>query len=241
MGGIILSRSDTMIDVHTHIMPNVDDGAKSLEESLKLLNGLSQTGVTHVFLTPHVAKKRGYFETKETFTDHFNALCDAAKAIPIKLLLGSEVDESDDLIDVLSTAHTMNESNFVLIDFGMRKCDIEDVVYECQIKGYKVIVAHPERYFYTSMDVLRRLKKQGAYFQVSAPHLIKLGHKDAQKKAKQLLNENLIDFIGSDIHRDGIVMNAMEKAYKVIEKKKGQAVADALCYLNAKKYLVDKT
>jgi tyrosine-protein phosphatase YwqE len=131
----------------------------------------------------------------------------------------------------------MNHSSFVLIDFGMRKVDIEEILYELKIKGYKVIIAHPERYFYTSYEDLVRLKKQGAYFQVSAPHLIKEGSKEAQKKALRLLKEDLIDFIGSDSHGLSTV-DAMEKAYKMVAKKKDEATAKKLFYDNAYKYLI---
>lgn len=226
-----------MIDIHTHLLPGLDDGATDLEESLTMLKNMAASGITDLFLTSHVAPRRGFLNDKETLKNAYLAFKEHAKDIPVNLYLGSEVDQEKDLDLLLEASPTMNETDFVMIDFGMRKVDIEEIVYELKIKGYKIIIAHPERYFYTSYEDLVRLKKQGVYFQVSAPHLVKEGSKDAQKKALRLLKEDLIDFIGSDTHHTGNE-DVMARAYKLVQKKKDEATARKLFYENAKKHLI---
>ncbi len=227
-----------MIDIHTHVLPGLDDGAKDLEESLAMLKGFALNGVTDVFLTSHVAPRRGYLNDKLILQKAFDHLKEAAKDIPINLYLGSEIDQDKALESIIEMSPLMHDSSFVLIDFGMRKVDIEDIVYELKIKGYKVIIAHPERYFYTTYLDLVRLKKQGVYFQVSAPHLVKQGSKEAQKIAHRLLKDDLIDFIASDAH-NAFNVDVMAKAKKVVIKKKDDITAHKLFYENAKKLLID--
>ncbi len=229
-----------MIDIHTHILYGVDDGSKSLEESLAMLKGMEESGVKVVFLTPHVARKRGYYDIP-IFKERFNEIKKAAQSqgLKIKLCLGSEVDESDNLFEDLDQAPNMNGTNVYMVDFGMRKTNIEEIVYESLVKGIPIIVAHPERYFYVDFEMLKAIKKAGALFQVSAPHLIKLGNKDAQKLAQKLLKEDLIDFIGSDTHHQHNDLSVMKKAYKYVVKKKGKDVADKLFYMNAKALMCD--
>lgn len=227
-----------MIDIHTHLLPGLDDGSSDLEESLTMLKAMAENGVTDLFLTSHVAPRRGFLNDKLTLQEAFLSFKEQAKAIPVNLYLGSEIDQEKDLESLLEVSPTMNETSFVMIDFGMRKVDIEDIVYELKIKGYKVIIAHPERYFYTSYEDLVHLKKQGVFFQVSAPHLVKEGSKEAQKKALRLLKEDLIDFIGSDTHHTGNE-DVMARAYKVVQKKKDEETAQKLFYENAKKHLIN--
>ncbi len=230
-----------MIDIHTHILPQVDDGAKDIEESLTMLKNFEQCGITAVFATSHVAPNRGFNNTKATLINIFDTLQKRVQeaAINIKLYFGSEIDDHEKLEAIIASAPTMNNTNYVLLDFGMKKADIEDITYELKIRNIKTIVAHPERYTYLDIETIRRLKKQGVLFQVSAPHLIKHGRKASQKIAKQMLKEQLIDFVASDAHHANTMNNAMQKAYDVVKKKTSLEYAEKIFIKNAETYLIN--
>ncbi|MFW6319847.1 MAG: tyrosine-protein phosphatase [Bacillota bacterium] len=224
-----------MIDIHTHILPGVDDGVTTLEEGLIILSNFAKNGVTAAVATSHVAKRRGYDNTEENLKARFDVLVEAKNKaeIPIDLYLASEVDEQDDLYDVIKHAPLFN-NNTVLLDVGMRKCDVESVVYELSIRGYHTIIAHPERIFYFDIELVRRLKKKGVLFQVSAPHLIKLGNKQAQKLAKQMLKEKLIDVVATDTHHANQYNDSMKRAYDIVAKKTSEAYAKRIFIENPK-------
>lgn len=224
-----------MIDIHTHILPNVDDGATTLEESLIILENFATHGVTAVAATSHVAKKRGYDNTKANLKARFDALVKAKNqaGIHIDLYLASEIDEQDDLFDVIKDAPLFSQ-NTVLLDVGMRKCDVESVIYELSIRGYNTIIAHPERIFYFDIELIRRLKKKGVLFQVSSPHLIKLGNKNAQKLAKHMMKERLIDVVATDTHHANQYNDSMKQAYQVVAKKTSEAYAQRIFIENPK-------
>jgi protein-tyrosine phosphatase len=224
-----------MIDIHTHILPGVDDGVTTLEESLIILENFANNGVTAAVATSHVAKRRGYANTHDNLKARFETLVEAKNKanIPIELYLASEVDEQDDLFDVLKEIPLFN-NNTVLLDVGMRKCDVESVIYELSIRGYNTIIAHPERIFYFDIEIIRSLKKKGVMFQVSAPHLIKLGNKTAQKLAKQMLKEKLIDVVATDTHHANQYNDSMKRAYDVVAKKVSEEYAKRIFVENPK-------
>ena len=224
-----------MIDIHTHLLYGVDDGVKTLEESVKVLAAMEASGVETVFLTPHVARKRGFYQLK-LFKTRFKEIQNAIKKenLKINIVLGSEIDDSKALLDDIEVAPSMNGTNVYMVDFGMKRTNIEEIVYECSVRGIHIIVAHPERYYYADLEMLKEVKKAGGLLQVSAPHLLKMGNKKAQKLARKLLKEDMIDFIGSDTHRLTNDLSVMEKAYRYVAKKKGDECAYKLFYMNAK-------
>jgi len=222
-----------MIDIHTHTLFGVDDGAKTIEESKQMIKSAAENGIKHLFLTPHVAPKRKFIEKKEIYDEKFKELSDLSKDYDVKLYLGSEIDEDDQLYHLLNNNdYTMLGSNTVLIDFGMRQSDIEEICYTLRIKGFQVIIAHPERYHHYSFDEFVKAKAQGALLQVSAPHLVKKGSRKSQKIAHLLLKRDMIDFVASDAHAPEHFV-FMKEAYKEVVKKKGEEVANQLFMNNA--------
>jgi len=218
-----------MIDIHTHILPGVDDGAGSYEDALVMLEAYDEQGIEAVVLTPHVAPRRGFFNTRETLGSVFEALLEKVKqrGLGIKIYLGSEFDEGDSVLEDIKAGVTLNDTRFVLLDFGMREADIADVVYEMMIKGYRVIIAHVERYAYVSFEDIKRYRKEGALIQVNAKHLLKKGSKEAQKMALKLLKHDLIDIVASDMHHKENLTDFKE-AYALVTKKKNKETAEKL-------------
>ena len=152
-----------MIDLHTHILFGVDDGAKTMDEAIDMLKKANEIGIHSVVLTPHVSLFRGYKTSFDMIKQHFEMLKLKISDIglSLKLYLGAEIDEHDHLIDTLKKGYTFEGTHYVLIDFSMRESDVSEILYDLRHSGYKVIVAHPERIDYLSYQDLRQLKAEG--------------------------------------------------------------------------------
>lgn len=203
-----------MLDIHTHILPNVDDGSKSLEESIELLRSEVNNGVTTVILTPH---QNARIKTKNELIKKF---LEFKKEIDfIDLYLGSEIYYYDDLIADLVNDRvlTINNSKYVLVEFSTRtETNIADIVYEIVLKGFKPIIAHIERYPYLTLENYLAIKNNGGLIQINASSY---EDKYFKKKTKILLKNKLVDFVASDCHNTKTRNVDFSNIKKVVEKK----------------------
>lgn len=227
-----------MIDLHTHILYGVDDGAHTLDQAVEMLTKAHTLGIDAVALTPHRSYYRGY---QTELAQHHEKLKHLRQRlqdlhIPIDLFIGFEVDEDDFLIETLKSGYTFEHTKYVLIDFTTRKTDISEVIYTLRQLGYHVIVAHPERIHYLSFEELVELKKEGAIFQVSSGHLLPYKMTRSSKIAKRLLKHHLIDIVASDCHSTEDI-NSMQQSYQYVSKKVGEELAKKWYETNPKKIL----
>ena len=218
-----------MVDLHTHMLYEVDDGAKTMDEAFSMLEIASSLGMHTICLTPHKSSYRKYAKSSDLWQDRFLVLKDYIKKrqLKIHLVLGSEVDEDDHIIENAKEGYTLNHTPYILIDFMMRNADVSEVIYNLKVLGYKVIIAHPERVEQLEFEDLVQLKKEGALLQVSSNHLVGLGKSRCQKMAKKLLKHDLIDVISSDAHDTNDLLT-MKDAYAYVSKKKGVKIANQL-------------
>ena len=133
-----------MIDIHAHILPEVDDGSRSMEESLALLKESSQQGISDVVLTPHY--RGNYLTERKELEEKFAALKEKAEqaGIPVRLYLGQEIYLDKDFKEFITTTETLdlNGSGYILVEFDFYEdTDIADVVYELNGLGYKKVMA----------------------------------------------------------------------------------------------------
>lgn len=213
-----------MIDMHNHVLFGVDDGCKTLDESLQMIEQAISVGVTDLIMTPHYAPLRGYVATNEIIENHFQQVVQAAKEhdLSIRLYLGREIDEVKHIEELLDNdkIKPMNHTKYVLVDFGMNKTDIDEYVYEMIINGYQPIIAHPERYNYISDSAdFHKWKKTGALLQINASSLFHPKNKQVKKHAGYLLKHGLVDMVGSDCHRNPQNYNDFAKAVQLVQKK----------------------
>jgi len=213
-----------MIDMHNHVLFGVDDGCKTIEESIQMITKAVHVGVTDLICTPHYAPLRGYVASWEVITNNFNQLQQKVQELqlPIHLYLGREIDEIKNIDELLKnkTIQTINNTKFVLVDFGMNKTDIDEYCYELIIHGYTPIIAHPERYNYVSdTKEFHKWRKTGALLQINASSLFHPKNKQVKKQVDYLLKNGLVDLIGSDCHRNDKNYEDFEKTYKSIQKK----------------------
>ena len=222
-----------MIDIHSHILPAVDDGSKSIEQSLEMLKEAERQGITDIILTPHY--RLGYLTKRESIEKSFAELKSAAQenGINISLYLGQEIFAFDDIVKSLKAGKlfSMNESKYVLVEFSLKhEMDISETVYMLKVNGFIPIVAHLGRYFYADIETAREIKETGGLIQINATSLC--GSLLRRKKAMNFIKEGLVDFVASDVHYKR--KNDMLKAYNIVSKKFGANVADKLFTENAK-------
>lgn len=198
-----------MIDIHTHILPGVDDGALSFDEAFDMAVMAAGSGVHALVATPHSNHEVGYVNYE---SDHLAAryekLCSMLRAenVPIQIFRGMEIWASTDITEKLSYGKllTLNRTRYVLVEFAFDEEPwwIEAILREMLSAGYDPIIAHPERY-YCVQETPNRLyewRKMGAFAQMNKGSMLGRLGRHAAETSKVLLKHNLINCIASDAH-----------------------------------------
>ena len=191
------------VDMHSHLIPGVDDGAQDVTDSLALINGLNELGFTNLFTTPHTLKDF-HPNTKESLQKG-HSLLDGQLPAGMNLTLSSEYYLDEDFQAQLNLDAVLPlPGNRLLIEFSqiVRPLDLEEVIFDLGIRGYQPVLAHPERYlfFHKDFSYYNRLKEMGVEFQVNAMSLTPHYGKHVNTIAEKLIEKDMIDFIGTDIH-----------------------------------------
>lgn len=232
-----------MIDIHSHIIPGIDDGAKNIEVAIKMLKEAEKDGTKKVVATPHYC--RGYGEaTINEIKVLVEKLNQSAKEenINIKIYSGQEVYFSEQMIQDYKEGiiGTINDSKYMLIEFPMNKfnSNIFDVIYELQLMGITPIVAHPERYLpiIENPSFINKFIEEGYLFQVNTGSLEGKFGKNVKKTAELLITNKIYSFIGSDAHNEKTRIIGLSGAMKIVDKlsleSKEIFVDDSLKLLN---------
>lgn len=226
-----------MIDIHTHILPGVDDGAKDMDMALLMLRQQVLIGVTDVILTPHFKRhnieKTNYIE--ETFSKLKQAVTE--ENLPINLYLGKEVYFKDQLLDLKDTL-AFDHTTYTLVEFSTtHEQSIEETVFNLKVLKLRPIVAHIERYPYLKKSDYHSIKRTGGQIQINAASLYGLEGFKRRKLIHYLLKESLVDYVASDCHNLTDRKPNLKKAYQKVLKKYGKVYADQIFYVNQKKIL----
>ena len=196
-----------MIDIHTHIIPCVDDGSPSLEESMKMIHHEIDIGVDTIVCTPHHIHGK-YEKSVEEIKEQFNLLVKEVEKekLPVTLLLGQEIcyTHREDIIAMLKEGKllTLNNTNRVLLEFSFTREpeDLLDIIYNFGVNGYEVIIAHVERYDWITYDKVVDLRNEGALIQINSNSYLGMTTWKEKRFTKKLLKHNLVDFVASDTH-----------------------------------------
>ena len=191
------------IDMHSHLVPGVDDGAKDVADSIQIISGLKELGFYKLYTTPHTLQDI-HPNTHESLKKG-HGLLDGQLPEGITLDLSSEYYMDEQFANQVSEGTVMPlPGNRLLVEFSQisRPHDLEEVFFDLGIKGYQVILAHPERYlfFHKHFDYYTRLKEMGVELQVNALSLTDHYGKHIKSIAEKLIEKDMIDFIGTDIH-----------------------------------------
>lgn len=222
-----------LIDIHTHILYGVDDGAKTLSDSMGLLDEEQEQGVDTIVLTPHYGPKFGHPQS-EVLKRHFSEICQKSeKYYPqLQLYLGSELYYQENTISDLESgkALTMNGTQYVLVEFGVK--DSYSYIYRAiqnfAYAGFIPIIAHAERYeaVFGHVERIEELISIGAYIQLNAESLIGGLFDKRSSFCKKIVKEGFVHFLGSDCHDFRNRRPNMKKAAEVVLKKKAQQILE---------------
>ena len=201
-------------DWHSHILPGVDDGIKTIDESLEVLSTFESLGVDKVWLTPHIMDD--YPNETNYLREQFDILKNAWKgADEIKLASENMLDslfearlEKEDLLPIGDEGcHLLVETSYYTPPFGM-----DGILDSIMQKGYFPVLAHPERYRYMDENDYKNLKSKGVLFQMNLLSLVGGYGGVAQSKAEWLLSHDMVNFMGSDLHKLNTVLFYLDKS-----------------------------
>ena len=190
-----------MTDIHTHFLPQVDDGSQSPDESLSALSFMQSIGIKRIYLTPHVMAD--YNLNKPEFLSQRFSLLEEKYSGGIELKLAGEymldsgfsTQQKEGLL-TMAGKHVLVETSFL-----SPPPDLENMLYEIMLDDYTPIIAHPERYLYMDKKEYKNLKDKGYKFQMNLFSASGFYGHSVKERALFLLKENLYDFTGSDYHR----------------------------------------
>ena len=229
-----------MIDFHSHILPGIDDGSRSIEQTIRMLKEAKEAGFTKIISTSHYME--GYYESDET--ERIELLNEVQKNISgIELYLGNEIYITNNMIDLIQNkqASTINNSKYVLFEFPLSAKSMNDkeVVYRLIENGFVTVIAHPERYSYVqdNPEYIEELAEMGALFQANYGSIIGMYGKKAEKTLKKLLKNDLIRFFGTDSHRIDQVYTKMPKILKKLHKFLSDEEIEEFTVINPQKVL----
>ena len=215
----LIDFSSVIADMHSHLIPGIDDGSKSMEESLALVRRMHQLGFKKIFTTPHI-QSEFFKNTPEIIHSGLQDLREAveAEAIPVQIEAAAEYLLDDGFEEKMKNGNLLSFSDkYILVELSYFNPhpDLKNFVFNLQVDGYKVILAHPERYTYWFGDFAkyRDLKDRGVFFQLNTVSLAGFYPDPIKKFAEKLIENDMIDFIGSDMHNMRY-MEALEKSLK---------------------------
>lgn len=204
-----VSKPTLVVDVHSHVLPGLDDGTDSLEESLQLLRSMAQLGVRKIVATPHIMGN--YYRNTPDLIEHKRVLVQKAarlKGIDIEIEAAAEYYLDEYFIEMLrsrSPLLSFGKARYVLFEtpFVNQPDDLIEAIELMQAQGYKPVLAHPERclYLHKETNLARQLHRKGTLFQLNINSLAGYYSKQTQLFAEWLVAHQLVDFVASDIHR----------------------------------------
>lgn len=235
-----------MVDLHSHILPSIDDGSSSALETFMMLKEAEKAGFTDIIATPHYilnATEQDKIKVINQIKEINNAAIE--QGIHVKLHPGEEVYTVPNLADLIKQEKivSLNQSKYILIEFAMHDKPkfIENIIFELCNLGYIPVIAHPERYDYIKKDLnmVSNWQNMGALIQCNYGSLIgKYGH-TAQKLLIKLLKNKQVDFMGSDCHRAGSIYDDMFEITKKFKKVVDDDYFEIITTSNAKRLLLN--
>lgn len=194
-------------DMHSHLIPGIDDGAENIQASLELLKGLADLGYKKIITTPHIMQDM-YPNTHQDILQRFDMLKNAiAEAgIDIELRVAAEYFLDNNLEQLLEKKEPLLTiaDNIVLVEFSLASYpfDLKEILFEMQLQNYQPLIAHPERYLYPEQgrDFFDELRAAGYLMQLNILSLTGVYGKEVQKQAQYLVGKQYYDYAGTDLH-----------------------------------------
>ena len=228
-----------MIDIHCHILPEVDDGSRSLNESIEMAMIAKEQGITKIVNTSHYHPNFEYKKGEELLKEleDFNNVL-KENMIDIEVVIGNEIYYTKDLIKEIDELdfYTLNNSRYILIELPPTNFpkDLCNIVYELKEKNYIPVFAHVERYreVQENPELIYEVINAGAIIQVNSHSILGKSGKELQKVCNTLLNRNMVHVVGTDAHSSKRRTPIFLDAYKYVSEKYSKEMADDLFIKN---------
>lgn len=215
-----------MLDIHSHIIPNIDDGSKNIDMSMEMIKIAADDGIDNIIATPHYCT--GYFEKNyeyiENYVKYLNKLA-GEQEFNIKILSGQEIFIDKYTIDYLKQGiiAPLNKSKYMLVEFDMGEFNesIMDILYELRVIGIEPIIAHPERYIYIVENPLfiNKFVEEQYHFQINSGSITGLFGKKIEKTAEILIQHGICSFVASDAHSNNRRVPKISEALNIVNQK----------------------
>lgn len=236
-----------MIDMHTHILPCIDDGSKSIEETFNLIKEAKNAGFDGIVSTSHYIED--YYETNVAERKVWlSAISEKLKEanIDTSLYIGNEIYISDNIIGLLEDGKvaTINDTSYVLFEMPLnaKPLNLYDVVYDMLQYKLVPILAHPERYSFIqeNPEIVYDLIEKGVLMQANYASIIGTYGQKAQIIVKKFLENNMIHFLGSDVHRQNTIYPKIPSILEELKTIIGKEKLDELTTINPSLVLQNK-
>lgn len=236
------------MDIHTHILPGVDDGSPDMEETLRMLTVAVKEGITHMIATPHYKAGR-HNASAETIYRLVSRVQDLAddNSLPIQIYSGNEVLFYSEVEDALAKHKicTLNETEYVLVEFSPKDSYtyIRNALDSILGMGYQPIIAHVERYecMVKHPEFAAEISQMGVKIQINASSYAGETGWRIKRFTHKLLKNRLVDYVGTDAHSSSGRSPTMQKCSKSLYKKFDEDYVNAILFQNAKQYLLGET
>ncbi|WP_310556216.1 CpsB/CapC family capsule biosynthesis tyrosine phosphatase [Flavobacterium sp.] len=216
------------IDIHSHLLPGIDDGAKTTDDTFFLISELQKIGIASIITTPHIYSglwdnTRDGIQNLEVDTKNILS----AKDISIPIKAAAEYLMNDHFVALVKKGEILTlKDNIVLVEMSYLNAPIQlyDIIFDLQVAGYKPLLAHPERYlfYHNNFNEYLKLKNAGCLFQLNLLSTVGYYGESVTETAKKLLEKGLIDYVGSDVHHknhiDSFYKNVLIKDTKPLEE-----------------------
>ncbi|MGQ7853144.1 tyrosine-protein phosphatase [Pedobacter sp. WC2501] len=193
------------VDMHSHLLPGIDDGSPDLTQSISLISKLNELGIDQFICTPHIFKEL-YPNTAETINTALEltkaALRKANLDVSISAAAEYMLDENFEISDMMMSLP--NRHILVEMSYLNETPNVEQIIFDLQIKGYTVILAHPERYnfYHKAYERFGRYHDMGVLLQLNLLSITGYYGKDVKKVADYLIEHKMYDLAGTDLHHD---------------------------------------
>ncbi|MCR4435374.1 MAG: phosphoesterase [Clostridiales bacterium] len=225
-----------MIDIHSHVLFNVDDGPSNLEESVKMVREAERLGIQVIIATPHF--QENIFNGDNVY-DSYQELVHRVRNMDVEIKLGYEVFITPNvpLINKTKKRLTLNNTSYLLFEFPFSGVPVygHETIYKLQLDNITPIIAHPERNrtFLKNFGRLLDFRQTGCLVQVDAASIAGVYGRHVRRFVKQLVKMDLVDFVASDAHYARDYAAWYGEAYNSVCRWAGKEYADRLFHKNA--------
>jgi protein-tyrosine phosphatase len=232
-----------MIDIHTHVLPGIDDGAQDLQESYEILQALSDQGVTELVATPHIIS--GVYEnSRKIIAGKITEVRELIQKRNLNMTLhsGAELYCEPDLVSKVKKEDlTLAQSNYVLIETALQRFpdNFEEILFNFQQEGFRPIIAHAERFspFMNNIDYLLTIVNREIYVQMNSGSIWGVYGNAVKELALEMLNLGCVHVIASDVHGLKKRPILMKDTYDLVASNYSEELAEILFYENPKRIL----